>query len=332
MTKISWLFAKIILAWVGVLLVFSFTGFFTPASAQTTHSVISKTTVASLVSVSFQKVAVETRSKQFFLNASKNLVAQEEEPTEVQEGKRREWRPPQRIVRKGFWLRVQGLGRRGLCNNLNPPLIALLPPLPSVVDRAGSVLAEGLETGLALTVSAYPTFWFYVPEQLKEIEFAEFMMQDERDEDVFENPIRVQRETSGIVSFQLPSREKPLELNHPYHWYFSIVCDPERPSRNPSIDGWIGRVQLETSRERLAAATPIDRLELYASKDIWHETLKLLAEQLCRSRENPIYAEYWDTILQAVVPDLDRDKIDPLSYCSSQQQLQAVYDSLNIAD
>ncbi len=242
-------------------------------------------------------------------------------------------KPPSRRQRKNFWERVIGLGRRGPCSNLASPLMALMPPLPDSVSEE-SRLAEGLENGSALTISAYPTFWFYVPEQLKEIDFAEFVMQDERDEDIFENPIRVRLKTSGIVSFKLPSREKPLQLNHPYHWYFSVVCDSDRPSRNPSIDGWIERVQLEISREELATVTPRERLELYADEEnnIWHETLKLLAEQRCRYRQNPLYAEYWDTILQAVVRDVDRDKIDPLSYCSSKQQLQAVYDSLNIQD
>ena len=290
--------------------------------------------------MSFQKVSVQTRSEQILVNASKNLVTQqtqEEEVRDVEEAEtieEEQWNPPipSRKVEEGFWARLEGLSRRGSCSNLNPPLIALLPPFPSVVDRAGVVLAEGLESGLALTVSAYPTFWFVVPEQIRHIDFAEFMLQDERNEDVFKQPIKIQLKTSGIVSFELPSEEKPLELKQPYHWYFSVVCNSDRPSRNPSIDGWIERVQLETSKERLAAATPRKRIEIYASKDIWHETLKLLAEQRCRYRQNPLYAEYWDTILQAVVRDVDRDKIDPLSYCSSKQQLQAVYDSLNIQD
>ena len=265
-------------------------------------------------------VASETVTKTFAVKPEFSVA---------QEQKQR--KPPRRRRRPGFWQRVIGLGTRGPCSNLETPLLGLMPPLPDSVSEE-SRLAEGLENGSALTISAYPTFWFYVPEQLREIELVEFMMQDERDEDVFENPIRVRLKTSGIVSFELPSREKPLEINKPYHWYLSVVCDSERPSRNPSIDGWIERVQLETSRERLATATPRERIEFYASRDIWHETLKLLAEQRCRYRQNPIYAEYWDTILQAVVREFDRDKIDPLSYCSSQQQLRAVYDSLNIVN
>ncbi len=231
---------------------------------------------------------------------------------------------------RGMWVRLNGLGRRGSCSNLNPPLIAFIPPPADEESR--EILATGLESALSLTLSAYPTFWFYVPEQLREIELVEFMMQDDKGEDVFENPLRVRLKTSGIVSFELPSREDQLEINKPYHWYFSVICDSDRPSRNPSIDGWIERVQLKTSREELAAATPKERLEFYASQDIWHETLKLLAEQRCRDRQNPLYADYWDAILQSVVRDIDRDKIDPLSYCSSQQQLAAVYHDLNVLD
>ena len=306
------LLRKIFLICVIAVLSISFTSYSLSDAVQTTQSTV---------------IEIPVELPENFTPNSNSLITQEIEqhpilPSRSSPQSRKRWY--EKIV-QFFLARLEDLGRRGSCSNLSPPLIAFMPP-PPADEESRVVLAEGLESALALTVSDYPTFWFYVPKELKDIEFAEFMMQNERDEDVLENPIKVYLKTSGIVSFKLPSREDPLEVNKPYHWYFSVLCDSERPSRNPSIDGWIERVQLETSREELAAVTPRGRFELYASKDIWHETLEFLAEQRCRYRQNPLYVEYWDAILQAVVGEVNRDKIDPLSYCSSHQQLRAVYD------
>ncbi len=339
MNQISKLFFRIVPILTCVFFTFSFPNSNTLAQADTsidqTFPSISKPAIVSFKDVHLSSVSEQNNDNWLDIQVAQNNQENESNNSKKEEPIEEEWEPPipSRIISDdSFWSRLVGLSRRGSCNNLNPPLIALMPPLPQTNEQEEAVLAKGLESTLALTLDEHPTFWFYVPEQIRNIEFVEFMMQDERDEAVFENPIKVKLNTSGIVSFELPAREKPLENNKSYHWYFSVVCDSKRPSRNPSIDGWIKRVQLEESRGTLALATSKEQIEFYASSNIWYEMLKLLAEQNCLSKNNSIYAKYWTTILHTAAPDIDLDSTKLSSYCSSKQKLQAVYDSPDIAN
>ena len=230
--------------------------------------------------------------------------------------------PPRRKKpSENWWSRILRLGRRGPCNYLDPPLIAFMPPAEV---NSKTVSGEELENFVVWTANEQPTLWFYIPKQEQfQLEFAQLMLQDEDDEDVLKQPVLIPLKTSGIFRYKL---EKPLELDKIYHWYFSLLCEPRRPSRNPSVDGWVQRVKqvsLGLDEHQLEAATPQERIELFASKDLWYETLTLLAEQRCIEPNNPILANYWAAMLR----DINLEGIDQWSYCSSIQQLHSAHDS-----
>jgi hypothetical protein len=205
-----------------------------------------------------------------------------------------------------------------------------MPPLPPTTQKSSAGLVKGIENAMALTISAYPTFWFYVPDELQGKDFAEFMLQDEKEEDIFDRPIQVELKTSGIISFKLPSREKPLEPNKPYHWFFSVICDFQRPSRNPSIEGWVERIPLDfvLARQLEEAKSEEELVKLYntfVEKDIWHETLTLVSELYCDHPKNTRLKDYWPQLLQTL--NLQELKnLEQKDYCPLKRTLQAVYD------
>ncbi|MBT9314833.1 DUF928 domain-containing protein [Leptothoe spongobia] len=232
--------------------------------------------------------------------------------------------PPRRERRnRSFWARLQDLGRRGSCGDLNPPLIALMPS--SINDQAleWNLLGE-LQDALAFTVNSYPTFWFYIPELLQKVEVAEFMMQDENGKDIFEQPIYVRLETSGIVGLELPNQERPLVPNTPYHWYFSPICDSERPARNPSIDGWVERISTNTTVELQAQQDNVEMTieELY-SVNAWYDALALLLNLRCDDPKNSALGTYWPSMLEAL--NLPKATLSETDFCPQQRQLQVIY-------
>lgn len=153
--------------------------------------------------------------------------------------------------------RANGGSGRGECPNLayegtntDKRLIALIPP----IKQSSSSSSETLKSISKVTrissntIEDKPSLWFYIPYSYNEqsqLEYAKLALLSERKGLVRETPIlfKLPKEP-GIAEVKLPIS---LEVNKPYKWFFSIICDENKPSRNPSVTGWIRRVQPEKS-------------------------------------------------------------------------------------
>lgn len=174
-------------------------------------------------------------------------------------------------------------GRRGECPVGNKQLMVLIP-----------------ETDPGNTTQSHPTFLFYLPfgrtsfqpsgkAEPIEITTAKFMLLDENRRPFLKEPIVLSLpDEPGIVRFTLPASEKPLEVDRDYNWFFSIVCDPEQPSANPSVQGWLTRVQTPPSlTSQLKKLPQQDQHRAYQDAKLWFEHLALLAQN------RAIHAEDW---------------------------------------
>ncbi len=179
----------------------------------------------------------------------------------------------------------EGGASRGNCPPTDLPLTALIP-----------------KTNLGLTVNPYPTFWFYVPYESTTVTQAELMILDENRNPVTEKPLLVSlSQTPGIVSVPLPQTAKPLELNQKYHWYFSLVCDSENPSKNPTVDGWVKRVELRSE---------LNNYQGYVSEGIWYDAMTQIGQSLQVNPSDPTAITEWQKLLEAV--DLESLKQVPV--------------------
>jgi hypothetical protein len=284
------------------------------ALAQTTHPIFLEK-----ISLGSASIDILDSSSQISLNSG-NLIAS---------------RPvPRRSGWEAIW-RALGLGRRGSCSNVNIPLISISPSS----HQNSTELIRGLEIGSVLTTEAYPTFWLYIPPELSNVDFAEFIIQDEDITQPINDPILIRLENkTGIVSFTLPSQEKPLRSDHHYYWYFSTICDLRRPSRNINIEGAIERKDAETlgiSKQLDVAYSDKERLDIYSSRNVWNETLTLTAELICKNPKDKEMEKYWDSLLQDIDKQLksvmkkeDYRKIETVKmlHCSNNkpQTIQAI--------
>ena len=183
---------------------------------------------------------------------------------------------------------------RGPCSPSQKPLTALLP-----------------KTNLGLTVAASPTFFFYIPQT--PITTAEFVLLDEENgTKVYEKTFALSG-TPGIVSLTLPaSGTSPrLAVGKEYHWYVSMICDPEDRSGDIYVDGWIQRVEPNRSlMTQLEKASPHDRVTLYRKNDLWYDTLTMLAQRRRMSPNDRALAAEWTSLLKSV--ELDEIAQEPL--------------------
>jgi hypothetical protein len=243
--------------------------------------------------------------------------------------------------KRPFWIRWFGSARRGSCSKFNPPLIALIPQLEeetkSFINTTSSFETDIKENGQVLTANAQPNFWIYIPTTSKgEINPAEFMMQYADDTDALERPVSFSLpDSGGIVSFKIPEDTKSpngdelFKLNQEYHWYFSIICNSRRPSRNLSIDGWVKRVSLNPLHATQLQALPErKRIEFYASENLWYETLTSTAELLCKQQntkeQDTKLDNYWSNVLLQEINQLSEEQKKPVCIDGKPKQLEPI--------
>ena len=197
----------------------------------------------------------------------------------------------------------QDAGTRGGCPLVDRPLTALAP----IVQRtAGETQRSNpkmptWDSVLGLTVAERPTFWFYVPYSLTPTQDIEFVLQDEKGNEVYKSLLTASDTSPGVVGFELPSTEAPLAVGKMYHWFLTIYCNPENREVRPFVHGWVQRVALNPSLKRqLAQATPQESVALYIANNIWYEAVTSLAKLRRKNSENALLTDEWTKLLQSV--------------------------------
>lgn len=189
----------------------------------------------------------------------------------------------------------EGAASRGTCPSINTPLTALVPAIGPTSDRVG-----GGESVWSLTASTHPTFWFYVPYSASSVRSAEFALQDREDNDVYRVPVKLP-DRPGIVSLRLPSTSQPLESGKMYHWFFKVSCTPQNASSPVFVEGWVERVTPSPALARqLEAATPQQRVAVYAANGIWQDALTTVGELRLDNPANTALKADWNNLLQSV--------------------------------
>jgi len=111
-----------------------------------------------------------------------------------------------------------------------------------------------------------------------------------------------------IKPFSFTLKDKALN-DGVYHWFFSIVCDVQQPSRNQNFEGWIEKVPVSKElKAKLDEASETQRIEIYFQKKIWHEFVDLIArkqqdipnEKITLNQKSYTIGEVWNQILTEV--------------------------------
>ncbi len=200
----------------------------------------------------------------------------------------------------------KGAGSRGECPVVaNKPLLTGIVPL---VERTlkqkqqGKINSLSSKFVLGLTVSEYPTFWFYVPYSRKDINSVKFVLLDENNNYVTKKPIPVKIfGTPGVISVTLPKTEKPLEVGKFYHWFLSVDCQTQSQSEDTVVEGLVQRIESNSNlMRRIERATPQERVALYAQEGIWQDALTLLGELRRTQPRNTTLISDWKNLLTSV--------------------------------
>lgn len=211
------------------------------------------------------------------------------------------WLMPQRRARAGLpSTKAEVAGRRGRCPAIATdigeiPLKALLPRTSGLVEAHWD--PESIQDAVwgGRTVAAYPTFWFYLPyHQQDDLKFAKFVLLDENKK-VVVGPILLQLPDAAAVAerpvlakFTLPKSVQPLAADQTYNWFFSIVCDARKPSKNPSVSGWIERVKPPYPIALYQGLPTANDYLYYAQAGLWYDTVTRIADSRMQSLQPQI--------------------------------------------
>lgn len=154
------------------------------------------------------------------------------------------------------------------------------------------------EIPVELTVSDRPTFFVYIPKTTAAS--AELILtNDSGTEFLTQSSIPLTGE-AGVVGITLPPQVN-LQENQTYQWSIALVCDPDDPSSNLLVDGWVERRPLDRNlAAQLAAASPSDRPALYASAGLWQDTLAAIATLRFATPRDPRVTADWESLLNSV--------------------------------
>ncbi|NEP57679.1 MAG: DUF928 domain-containing protein [Symploca sp. SIO2G7] len=166
-------------------------------------------------------------------------------------------------------------------------------PCPKAFRLPTKMTALMPPDNLVTTVAAHPTLFIYIPGTGQFAE-AELAVYDEQDNTVYRKNILLPK-TPGILRLSLPETVS-LEIGKNYLWYFSLMCDPDERSREPFVQGWFQRTELNPELQTMLEKESdlLEQALLYCQAKIWHETLTLLADL---RESNP--AE-WEELLKSV--------------------------------
>ncbi|MGL5807255.1 MAG: DUF928 domain-containing protein [Xenococcaceae cyanobacterium] len=175
-------------------------------------------------------------------------------------------------------------GSRNNCLNPNFSLTALLP-----------------SSHLGKTVAERPTFWFYIPLVSRSNLSGEFVLQDEKRNDIYRIPFQLDRpavKVAGLIPFSPPETTAPLQSDRPYRWYFKLYCTSNKSSSPIFVQGWVQRVALEAQvKLQLANTTRPDLV--YAEHGIWYDALNYLAQMRLNNPNSTKLQDDWRRLLTA---------------------------------
>ena len=187
-----------------------------------------------------------------------------------------------------------GASRCPDCSNYDLPVTALVP-------------GEQSQSFLALTISEYPTFWFYVPYRLTAKHTVEFVLQDDKDNYIYKTTFTPAVTPAGVMGIGTAA---PLEIGKQYHWTFSV----QDRSNFVFVQGLVQRLQPNANlKSQLESATLQERISLYATHGIWHDAITALAELRRNSPQDAALTVDWIDLLQSV--GLNNIATEPINQC-----------------
>ncbi|NJN20066.1 MAG: DUF928 domain-containing protein [Leptolyngbya sp. RL_3_1] len=180
--------------------------------------------------------------------------------------------------------------------------------------EAGAFVALNPASHLGVTHQERPTLYFAVSESAETYEVRLALLNsvepDLGHNMLYETTLEVGDERE-LIGIQLP--ENLLLEGQYYLWQFVVICEPDDPSRNIVLEGWIAKEATDTTTA-IADFSPVEGLaqaQRYQTAGLWLDAIALSIELLESDPHLEAVQTQWSQLLQAL--ELDAVLDDPLA-------------------
>ena len=191
--------------------------------------------------------------------------------------------PPQTGTPKGN--KTPGATRpENLCPQNNQPLTALVA-----------------NNSKDYTLSAYPTFWFYIPYQPSAIKYLEFALKNpQTNTTVYRTAIKPQN-NSGIINVNIPQEEKfALQNGNNYIFELILSCEGnESYESDVMVNGWIKKLAMNNELQaQITQISPLEAYQFYLNNEVWYDAINQIAQLYFNNSDNPRLKQEWLDLLE----------------------------------
>ncbi|BAZ45519.1 hypothetical protein NIES4102_25430 [Chondrocystis sp. NIES-4102] len=149
------------------------------------------------------------------------------------------------------------------------------------------------------TASAYPSFWFHVPENANKINKMKFLVTELATGKRIYTAILSTPQPSGIIGIALPPKAQyALSPKVNYTWSLQIDCAGTKQEIDMALSGWLSRQpsnqELQT---QLANSSNLEKYAVYVQHNLLYDALTHLAQSRINKPNDPDIAFAWTDLL-----------------------------------
>ena len=149
------------------------------------------------------------------------------------------------------------------------------------------------------TLDSHPTFWFYIPSNLKNIANLEFKLTEvATGKKIYAHSLEMPK-NDGLVGLSIPQDPQyALSHNVNYNWSLNIKCAETNEDPEFALAGWVHRLPLNSDlQNQLATVSKQEKYQVYLEEDVYYDALNNLVQLHIAEPNNPEITIAWNQLL-----------------------------------
>lgn len=149
------------------------------------------------------------------------------------------------------------------------------------------------------TLSAHPTFWFYISNNAKKVKQIKFVLTElETGKTIYDRVVEMPEEEGTIAIAIPPEPQYTLSVNVNYSWSLLVDCGEANNGSVIALEGWLYRLPLNADlQNKLAAAPDEDKYKVYLENDLLYDALDDIAQRRTAEPKNDRLKTAWNQLL-----------------------------------
>lgn len=149
------------------------------------------------------------------------------------------------------------------------------------------------------TLSAYPSFWFYISNKINETTQIKFVVSELKTGNKVYDRVIQGTNKAGIIGITLPKDKKyALSSEENYSWSLIVDCAGTYEKSETILTGWLTRLSSDSElQQQLATASEAEKHTVYLKHNLLYDALEELALSRITKPDNIEIKKAWNKLL-----------------------------------